>query len=140
MSKELDELLRQDYLVNEENGNAKLRDELYDKISQWERKAHNFDGIVVEYNARWQAILKLTESNKQLKTELERISDKLGNELQVKVLEIEELKQKLKVHGLHQINEYVNLKQKLSQINQLVESSEYPPSREQFQAILKGKE
>lgn len=40
-------------------------------------------------------IQKLEDENKQLKAELETVSDKLGNELQVKVLEIEELKQKL---------------------------------------------
>lgn len=36
-----------------------------------------------------------TETTNNLKAELEKVSDKLGNELQVKVLEIEELKQKL---------------------------------------------
>ncbi len=37
------------------------------QILENQNKAHQFDGIVNEYNARWQRILKLEEENKALK-------------------------------------------------------------------------
>jgi len=42
------------------------------------------------------SVADLMRENKQLKSEIERISDKLGNELQEKYLETEQLKDELK--------------------------------------------
>lgn len=55
------------------------------------------------------------QQNKQLKEEI--LSDKVSyNLLNV---QYDNLKEKLKVHGLHQIDEYVSLKEKLSKVKEV---------------------
>jgi len=59
--------------------------------------------------------------------QLETVSDKLGNELQVKVLEIEELKgigNSFMKFSEHYKEEYEKLKQKLAKIEEVIKKSE----------------
>ena len=62
----------------------KVKAEKYDFIKNSLLEPQKFDDKVT-----------LEQENKKLKEEIERIKDKLGNELQVKYLEVESLKEKL---------------------------------------------
>ena len=71
---------------------------------------------------------KLEQEIKRLKAELERVSDSMGNELQEKYLEIEDLKigsTNLRNHIVRIEQVSYNLKEKLSKIEALTESEYY---------------
>lgn len=115
-------------------------DLLKEKAKKWDESIKSCEqeggGTIIPV----QTYHKMLEENKVLKAELETISDKLGNELQVKYLEIEQLKDLYKASGLKADKYFKKLEKGNEWLDNQLERPLYPNERNdiiKLKAILK---